>query len=102
MRIFAFVVFALFLGASPASAWREYLYLDQGVAIEEFSPSRLHSAAQARRVNQTRSQKGFSAGANYREPFLATAVSGWGAGRCLSPPKAAICMDKVITYSIKK
>ena len=34
MRIFAFVVFALFLGASPASAWREYLYLDQGVAIQ--------------------------------------------------------------------
>jgi len=34
MRIFALVVFALFLGANPASAWREYLYLDQGVAIQ--------------------------------------------------------------------
>src|SRR5437899_7815524 len=34
MRIFAFIVFALFLGAGPASAWEEYTYLDQGVAIQ--------------------------------------------------------------------
>src|SRR5436305_15210628 len=34
MRIFAFVIFALFLGAGPASAWEEYTYLDQGVAIQ--------------------------------------------------------------------
>ncbi len=34
MRIFAFIVFALFLGAGPASAWEEYIYLDQGVAIQ--------------------------------------------------------------------
>ena len=33
MRIFAFIMFALFLGAGPASAWEEYVYLDQGVAI---------------------------------------------------------------------
>lgn len=33
MRIFAVVVFALFLGAGPAAAWQEYVYLDQGVAI---------------------------------------------------------------------
>ncbi len=34
MRILAFIVFALFLGAGPASAWDEYTYLDQGVAIQ--------------------------------------------------------------------
>ena len=34
MRIFAFVMLALFLGAGPASAWEEYTYLDQGVAIQ--------------------------------------------------------------------
>jgi hypothetical protein len=33
MRI-AFILFALVLGAGPASAWEEYLYLDQGVAIQ--------------------------------------------------------------------
>ena len=34
MRILAFIMFALFLGAGPASAWDEYIYLDQGVAIQ--------------------------------------------------------------------
>jgi hypothetical protein len=34
MRILAFLMFALFLGAGPASAWEEYVYLDQGVAIQ--------------------------------------------------------------------
>src|SRR5215471_21041286 len=34
MRIFAFVVFALFLGTGPGRAWQEYIYLDQGVAIQ--------------------------------------------------------------------
>jgi hypothetical protein len=34
MRIPAFLMFALFLGAGPASAWEEYVYLDQGVAIQ--------------------------------------------------------------------
>jgi hypothetical protein len=34
MRIFVFIMFALFLGAGPASAWDEYIYLDQGVAIQ--------------------------------------------------------------------
>ena len=34
MRIFAFVVLALFLGAGTASAWQEYIYLEQGVAIQ--------------------------------------------------------------------
>jgi hypothetical protein len=34
MRILAFVVFALLLAARPASAWEEYKYLDQGVAIQ--------------------------------------------------------------------
>jgi hypothetical protein len=34
MRLLAFLVFALFLGAGPASAWQEYVYLDQGVAIQ--------------------------------------------------------------------
>jgi hypothetical protein len=34
MRIFAFIVFALFLGAGPAVAWEEYNYPDQGVAIQ--------------------------------------------------------------------
>jgi len=34
MRTSAFIVFALFLGAGPASAWEEYIYLDQGVAIQ--------------------------------------------------------------------
>ena len=34
MRIFACIMLALFLGAGPASAWQEYVYLDQGVAIQ--------------------------------------------------------------------
>jgi len=34
MRIFALTMLALFLGAGPASAWQEYVYLDQGVAIQ--------------------------------------------------------------------
>ena len=34
MRLFAFIAFALFFGAGPASAWQEYKYLDQGVAIQ--------------------------------------------------------------------
>jgi len=34
MRIFVFIMFALVLGAGPASAWNEYVYLDQGVAIQ--------------------------------------------------------------------
>ena len=34
MRVFAFLMFALFPGAGPASAWQEYVYLDQGVAIQ--------------------------------------------------------------------
>jgi hypothetical protein len=34
MRILAFIVFALLLAARPASAWEEYKYLDQGVAIQ--------------------------------------------------------------------
>jgi len=34
MRIFAFIMLALFLGAGPAAAWQEYVYLDQGVAIQ--------------------------------------------------------------------
>ena len=34
MRILPFITFALFLGAGPASAWEEYTYLDQGVAIQ--------------------------------------------------------------------
>jgi hypothetical protein len=33
MRILALIMFTLFLGAGPASAWEEYVYLDQGVAI---------------------------------------------------------------------
>ena len=33
MRILAFIMLALVLGAGPASAWTEYVYLDQGVAI---------------------------------------------------------------------
>jgi hypothetical protein len=34
MRIFALIVLALFLGAGPASAWEEHIYLEQGVAIQ--------------------------------------------------------------------
>src|SRR5215472_10892918 len=34
MHILAFLVFAFFPGTGPASAWQEYLYLDQGVAIQ--------------------------------------------------------------------
>jgi hypothetical protein len=34
MRILVLIVFALFLCAGPASAWQEYVYLDQGVAIQ--------------------------------------------------------------------
>ena len=34
MRILGCIMFALFLGAGPASAWEEYIYRDQGVAIQ--------------------------------------------------------------------
>jgi hypothetical protein len=34
MRILALIVFALFLSATPASAWEEYNYPDQGVAVQ--------------------------------------------------------------------
>ena len=34
MRTLALIMFALVLGAAPASAWEEYVYLDQGVAIQ--------------------------------------------------------------------
>jgi hypothetical protein len=34
MRILALIVLALLLAARPASAWEEYKYLDQGVAIQ--------------------------------------------------------------------
>ena len=34
MRMFALLVLTFLLGASPASAWQEYIYLDQGVAIQ--------------------------------------------------------------------
>lgn len=34
MRILSFIVFAVLLAATPASAWEEYKYLDQGVAIQ--------------------------------------------------------------------
>jgi len=34
MRILAFIMFALLLGAGRASAWEEYKYLDQDVAIQ--------------------------------------------------------------------
>jgi hypothetical protein len=34
MRIFAFILFALVLGTGPASAWTEYNYPDQAVAIQ--------------------------------------------------------------------
>ena len=34
MRILGFILFALLLGAGSASAWQEYVYLDQGVAIQ--------------------------------------------------------------------
>lgn len=34
MRILAFVMFAVFMGAAPAAAWEEYSYPDQGVAIQ--------------------------------------------------------------------
>lgn len=34
MRVLAFVVLMILLGASPASAWEEYIYLDQGFAIQ--------------------------------------------------------------------
>lgn len=34
MRRFASLVLTLLLGASPAVAWEEYVYLDQGVAIQ--------------------------------------------------------------------
>ena len=34
MRIFAFVILTFVLGVSPASAWQEYIYLDQGFAIQ--------------------------------------------------------------------
>jgi hypothetical protein len=34
MRAFAFIISALLLAGGPASAWQEYVYLDQGVAIQ--------------------------------------------------------------------
>jgi hypothetical protein len=34
MRLYSFVLFMLCLGAGSASAWTEYNYLDQGVAIQ--------------------------------------------------------------------
>jgi hypothetical protein len=40
MRILAYILFSMFsmfslsIGAGPASAWTEYVYLDQGVAIQ--------------------------------------------------------------------
>jgi len=34
MRILSLIMLALFLSAGPASAWEEYVYLDQGVAIQ--------------------------------------------------------------------
>ena len=34
MRVFASILSALLLGAGPASAWQEYVYPDQGVAIQ--------------------------------------------------------------------
>src|SRR4051794_29788287 len=34
MRNFWLIMFALVLGSSPASAWEEYNYPDQGVAIQ--------------------------------------------------------------------
>jgi hypothetical protein len=34
MRMWAFIVIASFIGAGPASAWEEYKYLDQNVAIQ--------------------------------------------------------------------
>jgi len=34
MRIFGLIALALVLGAGPASAWEEYKYPDQGVAIQ--------------------------------------------------------------------
>lgn len=34
MRLIAAVLVALFVGAAPAFAWTEYIYLDQGVAIQ--------------------------------------------------------------------
>jgi len=34
MRILAFVAFALLLAGGPVSAWEEYKYLDEGVAIQ--------------------------------------------------------------------
>ena len=34
MRLVPVIMFALFLAANPASAWQEYVYLDQGVAIQ--------------------------------------------------------------------
>jgi hypothetical protein len=38
MRAFALVLLALVLGAGPAAAWQEYIYLDQGVAIQFPTP----------------------------------------------------------------
>jgi hypothetical protein len=34
MRYLAYAVLAVFLAANPAFAWQEYIYLDQGVAIQ--------------------------------------------------------------------
>ena len=34
MRFLAAIAIALFVGAAPAWAWQEYIYLDQGVAIQ--------------------------------------------------------------------
>jgi hypothetical protein len=38
MRILAFIVLALVVGAGPAAAWEEYKYTDQGVAIQFPAP----------------------------------------------------------------
>src|SRR5258706_14104881 len=34
MRVFVFVILTLVLAVSSASAWQEYIYLDQGFAIQ--------------------------------------------------------------------
>ena len=34
MRLITVIAVALFFGAAPAMAWQEYVYLDQGVAIQ--------------------------------------------------------------------
>ena len=34
MRLFSLVVLTALLGASPAAAWEEYIYLDRGLAVQ--------------------------------------------------------------------